>query len=74
MFLPILTFYRKDIGTNMVAVPLVALKSLMHVNGNMTEANIVYSDVKFIKTKEGTTGESLQILFIFLLVVHFSST
>lgn len=47
-----------------------------HVNqsGNMTEADIVYSDVIFIKTKEKATGESLLNMFISLLLNDIPGT
>lgn len=38
------------------------------LNGNMTDANTVYSDVIFVKTSKGTRGESLPNTFISLLL------
>lgn len=40
----------------------------------MTEANIVYSDVTFIKTKERAVGESLTNMFILLLLNDIPGT
>lgn len=41
---------------------------------NMTEADIVYSDVTFIKTKERAVGESLTNMFILLLLNDIPGT
>lgn len=44
------------------------------LSDNMTEANTVYSDVTFIKTKERAVGESLTNMFILLLLNDIPET
>lgn len=54
-------FYRKEI----VQIPF-QFRAMYNLSGNTSEANVVYSDVKFIKEKEKATGESFLNMFILL--------
>lgn len=46
----------------------------VNLSGNMSEENVVYSEVNFTKTKEKAGGESLPNMFISLLLNDISGT
>lgn len=58
---PTTQFLQEGDGADTISVPCN-----VNLSGNMSEANVVYSDVKFIKTKEKATGESFLNMFISL--------
>lgn len=72
------TYFLQELdGIDAIAFPCVAFKFLsvpVCLSDNMTEANIVYSNVTFIKTKEKAVGKSLTNMFILLLLNDIPGT